>query len=52
MITPFQILLVMLFLAAIFGWPAGFAKILPEPVWTIVFIVVLLVLIILGVVRF
>ena len=52
MLTRFDLLLVVLLLIAIFGWPAGLiGNRLPPYLTSIVLIVVLIVLLLLGVVR-
>ena len=53
MLTRFDVLLVILIVLSITGWPAGFAGgRLPQPLVTIAVIVILLVLLLLGVVRY
>ena len=51
MLTRFDVLLIVLIVLAITGWPTGFAN-LPQPLVTIAVIVILLVLLLLGVVRY
>ncbi|MER9356960.1 DUF3309 domain-containing protein [Mesorhizobium sp. M0514] len=52
MLTRFDLLLIVLLLLAIFGWPAGIiANRVPSNLTCIVLIVVLVVLLLLGVVR-
>ncbi len=53
MLTRFDVLVVVLIILSVTGWPAGFGGgRLPEPVLTIVVVVILLVLLLLGVVRY
>jgi len=53
MLTRFDILVIVMIVLAITGWPSGFARgRLPEPLLTIIVVVILIVLLLLGVVRF
>lgn len=53
MLTPFNVLLLVLLVLAIIGWPAGLvgSRLPPQMVSAIV-VVILLVLLLLGVVRY
>lgn len=50
--TRFDALVALCLVASIFGWPSLIPDRLPQEVKAIIFIVVLLVLLLLGVVRF
>lgn len=53
MLTRFDVLLIVLIVLSITGWPAGLAGArLPQPLVTVAVIVILLVLLLLGVVRY